>query len=147
MKKIITKINFNKESLKRILSRIVCCKRLLFILFFGILLIFTFDVVYKYAFLNVKYISYTEDDSFIIVNGRINNMNLNRVLKNIEEDEEKIKTKISKEYKTPFKFNNPISSNEFDYEIKYGDESDNVNSDNLDDNENNEGDDAIPFEL
>lgn len=135
MKKIITKINFNKESLKRILSRIVCCKRLLFILFFGILLIFTFDVVYKYAFLNVKYISYTEDDSFIIVNGRINNMNLNRVLKNIEEDEEKIKMKISKEYKTPFNFNNPISSN------------DNVSSDNLDDNENNEGDDAIPFEL
>jgi len=107
MKKINLKIKFKKKDFGRILSKVICYKRLLFIIFFGILLIFTFEIVYKYAFLNIRYIGYTESDSFIIANGKINNVNLNRVLRNIDEDKEKIKIEIKKEYKNPFSFNDP----------------------------------------
>lgn len=155
MKKIIPKINFNKKDFKRILSRVIYCKRLLFIIFFGVLLIFTFDVVYRYAFLNIKYVDYVGDNSFIITDGKINNINLNRVLKNVNEDREKIKTEINKEYKDPFSFSGSELLNKFDYEIKYDNENEdeNINNGDLDggkdlsDDENNESNDAIFSEL
>ena len=155
MKKIIPKINFNKKDCKRILSRIIYCKRLLFIIFFGTLLIFTFDIVYRYAFLNVEYVDYVEDDNFIITDGKINNINLNRVLKNIDKDREKIKIESSKEYEDPFSFRNSELLNESDYEIKYDNENEdeNINNGDLDgskdlnNDENNESNGVIFSEL
>lgn len=134
MKKIIPKMNFNKEDFKRILFKALYCKRLLFMIFFGALLIFTFDIVYRYAFLNVEYIDYVEDDSFIITDGKINNINLNRVLKNVNEDREKIKTEINKEYKDPFSFNYKVEDINKDEDINNGDLD---NSKDLNDDENN----------
>ncbi len=150
MKKIIPKINFSKEDFKGILSKIICCKRLLFIIFFGMLLIFTFDIVYKYALLDIKYIDYERDDSFLITDGKINNVNLNRVLKNIDKDRERIKTEINKEYKTPFSFDDPELPGEFNEDKK---EDENINNSDLDNNKdlgedkNNESNGVIPFEL
>ena len=120
MKKIIPKINFNKKDCKRVLFKIICFKRLLFIILFGALLIFTFDVIYKYTFLNIKYIDYVGDNSFIITDGKITNVSLSRILKNIKEDEERIKMGIKKDYENPF---------EFDYEIKYNNEGEDKNTD------------------
>jgi len=105
MKKITPKINFDKKDFIKILTKCASCKRLLFIVFFGMLLIFTFDIVYKYAFLNIKYIDYVEDNNFVIMDGKINNVNLNRVLRNIDEDKKKIQEGINKKYEDPFSFN------------------------------------------
>ena len=152
MKKIIPKINFNKKDCKRILSRIICCKRLLFIIFFGTLLIFTFDIVYRYAFLNVEYVDYVEDDNFIITDGKINNINLNRVLKNIDKDREKIKIESSKEYEDPFNFRNSELLEEVGYEAEHINEEENIDGGNLGDDEDlsadksNENDNIISFE-
>jgi len=120
MKKIIPKMNFNKKDCKRILFKIFFFKRLLFIILFGALLIFTFDIIYKYAFLNVKYIDYVGDNSFIIKDGKITNVNLNRILKNMDKDERRVEIGIRKEYKNPF---------EFDYEIRYEEDGDEDNED------------------
>lgn len=150
MKKIAPKINFNKKDFKRILFKIVCFKRLLFMVFFGALLIFTFNTIYKYTFLNIKYIDYAGDDSFIIIDGKIANVSLSRILKNIEEDKKRVKIGISKEYKNPF---------EFDYEIEYDNNNENENydgnidrddlnnSENSGDDRNSEGDSVEPSEL
>ena len=144
MKKITLKIKFNKKNFKKILSRIFYCKRLFFIMFFGVLLIFTFDIVYKNAFLNVEYIDYTEDDNFIITDGKINNVNLNRVLKNIDKDKEKIRTKINKEYKDPFGFGGSEILGELDSETEYN----NKNEDkDVDDDKNNANNGIMPAEL
>ena len=132
MKKIILKINFNKKDFKRILFKIIYFKRLLFIIFFGMLIIATFNIIYKYAFLDIEYVDYVEDDSFIITDGKINNINLNRVLKNINKDKEKIEVGINKEYKDPFSFNSP----------KLLDEVEDLSAD-----KNNESDNLIFFEL
>ena len=140
MKKIIPKINFSKKNLIKILVKCAGCRRLLFIISFGALLIFTFDIVYKHAFINVEFVDYKKDNSFIITNGKINNVNLNRVLKNINEDKKKIEIGIRQEYENPFRFKVPKWLDEFDYEIEY----DNYNSDldidrDLNDDESNEG--------
>ena len=148
MKKIALKINFKKVDFKRILSKIICFKRLLFIIFFGMLIIATFNIVYKYAFLDIEYVDYVEDDSFIITDGKINNINLNRVLKNINKDKEKIEVGINKEYKDPFSFSGPEILNE----VEYINEGENIDGGDLDDSEdlsadkNNESDNIISFE-
>ena len=121
MKKIIPKINFNKKDFIKILIKCASCKRLLFIIFFGTLLIFTVDVVYKYAFINIEYVNYTKDNNFIITDGKINNVNLNRVLKNIDKNKEKIEEEVNKEYKDPFSFDSS----------EYLKEDENKNSENL----------------
>jgi uncharacterized membrane protein YcaP (DUF421 family) len=121
MKKIIPKINFNKKDFIKILIKCASCKRLLFIIFFGTLLIFTVDVVYKYAFINIEYVNYTKDNNFIITDGKINNVNLNRVLKNIDKNKEKIEEEVNKKYKDPFSFDSS----------EYLKEDENKNSENL----------------
>ena len=148
MKKIAPKINFNKKDFKRVLFKIFCFKRLLFMVFFGALLIFTFNTIYKYTFLNIKYIDYAGDDSFIIIDGKIANVSLSRILKNIEEDKKRVKIGINKEHKSPF---------EFEYEIEYDNENEDYdenidrddldNSENSEDDENSESNDVAPFEL
>lgn len=130
MKKVIPKINFNKKDFTKILAKCVSCRRMLFIISFGILLIITFDIVYQYAFLNVRYIDYVEDDNFIITDGKINNANLSGVLRNVDGDKEKIRIGINKKYETPF---------EFDYEIYYYDD-ENIDDSDFNDSENS-GDD------
>ena len=150
MKKVISKINFNEEDLKRILSKVICCKRLLFMIFFGALLVYTFNVVYKYVFLNIKYISYTEDDNFIITDGKINNINLNVVLRNTDKDKERIKAGIDKKYKTPFSFNDSELPGEFNEDEKEGENINNSDLDNskdLGEDENNENNGVMSFEL
>jgi len=120
--------------------------------FFGTLLIFTFDIVYRYAFLNLEYVDYVEDNNFIITDGKINNINLNRVLKNIDKDREKIKIESNKEYKDPFSFGNSEILEEVGYEVEYINEEENIDGGNLGDDEglsadkNNESDNIISFE-
>jgi len=142
MKKIIPKINLDKKDIKRILFKMIYFKRLLFMLLFGALLIFTFDTIYKYTFLNIKYIDYVEDNSFIITDGKITNVSLSRILKNIDEDKRRIEIGIKKEHKNPFEFGSVESFGGFDYEIKYENENDdknedeNIDKEDLDDSEN-----------
>ncbi|MCK5122582.1 MAG: hypothetical protein KAQ87_00295 [Candidatus Pacebacteria bacterium] len=143
MQKIIPKINLNKKNLIKILAKCAGCKRLLFIISFGALLIFTFDIVYQHAFINIEFIDYKKDSSFIITNGKINNVNLNRVLKNINEDKKKIEIGIKQEYENPFKFKVPKWLDEFDYEIEYDNHNSNLDIDrDLDNDKSNEGESA-----
>jgi len=127
MKKIKLKIKFKKEYLKIILSKIIYYKRLLFIIFFGALLIFSFEIIYKCVFLNIKHVDYMENNNFIITNGKINNVHLNRVLRNINENEEKVKIEIKKEYKNPFSFNDV----ELLTELENDEEDENISDNNL----------------
>ena len=120
MKKIVPKINFNKKDFIKILAKCAGYKRLLFIIFFGVLLIFTVDVVYKHAFINIEYVDYTKDNNFIITDGKINNANLNRVLKNVDKNKEKIEEEINKKYRDPFTFGSS----------EYLEEDENKNSEN-----------------
>jgi histidinol phosphatase-like PHP family hydrolase len=105
MKKIIPKINLSKKNIKTFLVKFVDCKRLLFIILFGAMLIFTVDIIYRYAFININYIDYTEDSNFIISDGKINSIKLNRVLKNIDKNNKKIEIEADKKYNSPFDSN------------------------------------------
>jgi hypothetical protein len=127
MKKIIPKINLNKKDIKRFLAKLLDYKRLFFIILFGMMLIFTVDIIYRYAFININYIDYTEESNFIVTDGKINSIKLSRVLKNIGENNKKIKMEADKKYKDPFDFGDTEDLDEIESE---NNESSDVGEDN-----------------
>jgi len=102
MRKI--KIKFNKDSIKNVFKSFVKYKRLFFIIFFGALLIFTFDVIYKNVYFNINYIDYVELESF--ENSEIKkNIILEKVIKNIDDRNRAAGKIIDKKYRDPFSYN------------------------------------------
>lgn len=100
MKKI--KINIDKSKITDILVLAVKRKRLIFILFLGILLIYNFNLLYNNLYLNINYIDYSgleEDFGF-----RKENVLIKNLKKDIEGRVDRIKEETSKEYESPFEF-------------------------------------------
>lgn len=100
MKKI--KINIDKSKITDILVLAVKRKRLIFILFLGILLIYNFNLLYNNLYLNINYIDYSgleEDFGF-----RKENVLIKNLKKDIDGRVERIEEETSKEYASPFEF-------------------------------------------
>lgn len=102
MKKI--KIKFDQNSVRKILIATIKYKRLLFIIFFGALLIFTFNTIYKNAYFNINYIDYAEVENFEISEGRKNAM-LKKVIENIDHRKQLTPDEKNENHRNPFDFN------------------------------------------
>lgn len=102
----LIKIKFSRDNIERIIRLFIGQKRLFIVLFFGILLIYTFNVIYKNAYFNINYIVYTESEDFVIKGKRID-ITLKRVMEDIGNREKRINQVAGKTYKDPFSFEGP----------------------------------------
>jgi hypothetical protein len=122
MRKI--KIGFDKNTVKNILALIIRRKRIFFILFFGALLIYTFDVVYKNVYLNIRYVDYS--GSFSVSDIKRESVVIKKILRDIKRKDERIKSGVSKHYEDPFNFK---SSTAKDVDTGKNDEDSSIPSD------------------
>ena len=109
MKKI--KIKFSKNRLKKYAGYLVKHRRLFFVMFFGALFIFTFDVIYENAYYNMKHIDYERLRNFKDDETKKNIM-FEKIIENINLRKQMIQDIKNKEYKNIFSFNNQESLNE-----------------------------------
>lgn len=101
MKKI--KIKFNKNSVEKYFGQLVKHRGAFFVVFFGVLFVFTFNIIYQEAYLKINYINYEKSENF-----KVNEIKKDAIFKNvIEKIKEKERLKqvgIDKEYRNPFDF-------------------------------------------
>jgi hypothetical protein len=95
-------VGFDKNTVKNILDLITRRKRIFFILFFGALLIYTFDVMYKNVYLNIRYVDYS--GSFSTSDIKRESIVVKKILRDIKRKDERIKSGVSKHYEDPFNF-------------------------------------------
>jgi len=127
MRKI--KFEFDKNSVKKIFASFIKRRRLFFIIFFGALLIFTFDVIYKNVYFNINYIDYTETEDFEI-NGARKSIMLKKVIENINYREQLTQNEVSKKYRNPFDFDDSENLGEGDIDGGSDGENDNESGSN-----------------
>ena len=128
MKKIETK--FDKNSVKKYAAYLVKHRNLFFVVFFGVLFIFTFNVIYENVYYNMEHIDYVKSRNF--EDDEIKrDIIFEKVIENIKFRERVIRNMENKEYKNPFVFNDG----------KDFDENDNDSEEN--DADRNDGDDLI----
>ncbi len=126
-------IKFNKNSVKKYAVYLIEHRKLFFIVFFGALFIFTFNVTYENVYYNMEHIDYAKSRNF--EDDEIKrDIIFKKVIEDIKFRERIIRDVKNKEYKNPFSFNDEES---FDENSNGGEEN------------NNEGDDSIipPAEL
>ena len=119
MKKV--KIKFDKSSFKKYAQYSIKHRKLFFIIFFSALFIFTFNVIYKNAYYNMKYIDYAELGNFKDDKVKKDIM-FKEIIKNINLRKQVIQDVRNREYQNIFSFND---------------------GEDLDKNDNNENDNPI----
>jgi len=120
MKKI--KIEFDTEKTKRILSFFAKYRYILFILFLCSSLAFTFKFICDYAYSDIEFIDYKENESDVILEAKKINNRLQVILVNIEKRNYESGSKVDLKYNNPFKYNTE------DIEIENTDFENNENS-------------------
>lgn len=102
MKKI--KFKFSKNSARKLILIILKYRYLLFFVFFSAFLAFTFGFMYKYVYIDTKFLEYEESyESRVMLGIKTNDRILKEILKNIERRNEKLKEEGA-DYNNPFEF-------------------------------------------
>jgi len=98
------KFDINKEKLLSVFLRY----RYLFILiFYSALLAFVFNVMYRYAYVDISFVEYEESyEGRVSLNIKKGNRTLKEVSKNIEERKERFEMEKDIKYSSPFEFKN-----------------------------------------
>ncbi|MCK4918973.1 MAG: hypothetical protein KAS01_01155 [Candidatus Pacebacteria bacterium] len=99
------KIKFDIEKVKKKLSFLVIYRYILFILFLGLSLTFTFKVIFDNAYANITFIDYKENESDVVLEAKKINNRLQVIMVNIEERKNKSENKVDLKYVDPFKYN------------------------------------------
>lgn len=105
--KKLKNIRMSKKGLFKLLNVALSYRRLLFIIFWGAILIYSFNILYKKVYIDIQFIDYS------FVNGpRVNKeMNaLNRISEDIEDRSEKMQSVKKNIYRDPFKYSGNIAS-------------------------------------
>jgi len=105
MKKI--KIKFDKKIINRIVSRSIKYKSLIILIYFFVIIIFSFKVVYEDAYVKIKYIDYVESEDKVIANLKSANRLSLKIIEQINVNKLNFENKKQYEYENPFVFNEP----------------------------------------
>jgi hypothetical protein len=99
--KKLKNIRISKEGLSKILHAFLSYRRLLFIIFWGAILIYSFDILYKKVYIDIQFIDYG-----YVSSPRVNKeMNvLNRISEDIETRFAKRQNIKNNTYRDPFKY-------------------------------------------
>ncbi len=131
MKKIETRLN--KNSVKKCAAYLIRHRNLFLMAFFGVLFIFTFNVIYENVYYNMEHIDYVESRNF--EDDEIKrDIIFEKVIENIKSRERAIRSMENKEYKNPFIFND---GRDFDESGNDSEENDNESDENSNDSDNN----------
>lgn len=100
MKKIRINLKLSDGRKKAIFSKILQNRGLLFLVFWGALLVYSFNVVYNKAYIDVNYVNYEGSSDFIGTyrEGSI----LEKIMQNIKKRETNLENNKDKTYKDPF---------------------------------------------
>ena len=109
MKKV--EIKFDKNSFKKYVKCFVKHRKLFFIMFFSALFIFTFNVIYKNAYYDMRNIDYAESGNFEGDKMKKNIM-FEEIIKNINFRKRAMQNARNKKYKNIFSFNDVEDSDE-----------------------------------
>lgn len=102
IKKINLSFKLTQEHRKLILKKFLANGRLLFILFWGMLFIYFFNIVYKKAYIELDFIQYAQDTSFM--NTYQQSLMLEKIMQNIGTYKENVETGKIKKYNDPFDY-------------------------------------------
>lgn len=94
------KIEINSKTFNK-MARLLFAKRGLFlVVFFGAMLVYNFDIIYKNAYLKMEYIDYS--DSSMIFDGRKESIMIEKITKNLRMRDEIVRKGLNREYKNIF---------------------------------------------
>jgi len=122
MKKV--EIKFDKNSFKKYVKYSIEHRKLFFMIFFSALFVFTFNVIYKNAYYDMKYIDYAESGNFEGNKIKKNTM-FKEIIKNINFRKQAMQDVRNKEYKNIFSFNDVEDLDENDDNNENDNEKDN----------------------
>ena len=115
MKKI--KFDFSKKKLKKLFSIFLRYRYLLILIFFSAFLAFVFNVVHRYAYVDISFVEYKESyEDRVISNIKKGNRIFKEISMNIEERDERFEVEKNIKYNNPFEFRelNVLESNELE---------------------------------
>lgn len=96
MKKIV----INSKTLNNAALWIVAKRSLFLIIFFGAFLVYSFDVIYKNAYLKLEYVDYS--NSSMIFDGRKESIMINKITESLRQKDQIIREGLSKTHKNIF---------------------------------------------
>lgn len=96
------KIEINSKNLYKIIPWILMRRNVFLIIFIGAMLIYSFDVIYKNAYIKLEYIDYS--NSAMIFDGKKESVMINRITSGLKQKEDIIREGLSREYKNIFVF-------------------------------------------
>lgn len=98
-------LRITEERKNMLLNKLLDNSRLFFIMFTGAVLIYSFNMLFEKAYIELNYISYPDSASSSI-NFYQESSTLGRIMEDIEERKDNLKAGNGKKYKDPFNFGN-----------------------------------------
>lgn len=102
MKNVKINLKLNDEQKKEFARKLVRNKQLFFIVLVGILLVYSFNVIYKKAFIDINFIEYADDSN--IAGNHQESITLEKIIQNIEDRKSNLEKSREKKYKDPFNY-------------------------------------------
>jgi hypothetical protein len=100
MKKL--KLKIDKEYVNGIFLLLLKKRGLLFVVFWGIILIYSFNIIYKKAYIDINFIAYPYYENFTAINKE--NITLRKITEDMDSRKENLKNIEKKTYRDPFNF-------------------------------------------
>jgi hypothetical protein len=100
MKKIRINLKLNDEQKKAIFNKLLQHRRLFFLVFWGALLVYSFNLLYNKAYIDVNFANYEGSSDFIGTYRE--GSTLEKIMQNIEKRKTNLENNKSKIYKDPF---------------------------------------------
>lgn len=94
------KIEINSKTINLAIAMLVSRRGLFLIMFFGGLLVYSFNVIYNNAYLKLQYVDYS--GNVMIFDGKRESLAIGKITDNLEKRDEIISKGLSKEYKNIF---------------------------------------------
>lgn len=99
------KIKIDLKKVKKISFFFAKYRYLLFTLFFCSSLVYSFQVIYDYAYSNIRYVNYTENEGNLISEAKTINRRMQIIIENIENRNNKFDSRPDLEYVNPLRYN------------------------------------------
>ncbi len=95
-------IKIDKEKIRVFYRKIFQNRGLFFVIFWGIILIYSFNIIYKKAYIEITFVEYPVYDGFLNINKET--VTLRKITDNIEAREDVFENAKNQEYEDPFTF-------------------------------------------
>lgn len=95
-------IKIDKEKIRAFYHKIFQNRGLFFVIFWGIVSIYSFNIIYKKAYIEITFVEYPVYDGFLNINKET--VTLRKITDNIDAREDVFENAKNQEYEDPFTF-------------------------------------------